>query len=150
LVCKSISSSHPFICPSIHLPIYTPIHLYTNPLIHLSIYTAVHKSIYKPICLYTNPSILQSIDPFIHLSLSLSLSSLSLLSLSLSSLSHTHVQWHTRTFCLRSKRSSFSQSVSMRNYHIDNDSIGFMVTVSCDNFFLPLEYLNCLRYHYLI
>ncbi len=32
-------------------------------------------------------------------------------------LSHTQTDWHSRTFCLRCKRSSFSQSVSMRDYY---------------------------------
>jgi hypothetical protein len=105
LVCKSISSNHPFIYPtihlfvypSIHLPIYISIHIYTIPLIHL----------------YTYPSIHQSIEPFIHLSLSLSLSLSLLLCCPLSfpsQFSLTH--WHGHTFWMRSKRSSFIQSVS--------------------------------------
>jgi hypothetical protein len=73
MVCKSISSNHPFIYPSICLYIYLTIllsicpftYLYINPSIHLSIYTpinlytypSIHLSIYRPINLYTNPYI---------------------------------------------------------------------------------------------
>jgi hypothetical protein len=108
LVCKSISSNHPFIYPTIHLfaiSIHLSIHIY--PPIHHSINPFIH--------LYTYPCIHQSIDPFIHLSLSL----LHCRPLSFSS-QFSLTNWYARTFCVRSKRSSVSQSVNMRDYYINN------------------------------
>ncbi len=134
MFCWSVSLFHQtihstiqlYIYLSIHLPFYTSIHLYTIALIHLSICTPIHlytnpsirKSVYTQIYLYTNPTIHQSIDPFIQISLSLPLLHCCPLSFpSQFSLSHTLL---AHTLCVRSKRSSFSQSVSMRDYYIND------------------------------
>ncbi len=113
LVCKSISSNHPFVCLSIHLPIYTSIHLYTNPSIHRYTNPSINLSVYTPIHLYSNP--------LIHLFISLSLS-----------LTHTHTHTHTHNgtpalfACALSVPHSFSQPVSMRDYYIS------MLTIETD------------------
>ncbi len=128
LVCKSISSNHPFIYPtihlfaiSIHLSIYPFTYLYINSFTYLYINPPIHHSINPVIHLYTNPSIHQSIytpihiytNPLIHLFISLSLSLSLLYCHPLSFPSQFYLtHWHARTFCMRSKRSSFSQSVS--------------------------------------
>jgi len=88
LVCKCISSNHPFIYPTIHL--------FVSPSIWLSIFPSIHLPIYTSIHIYTY-----------HCSVALFLFPLNSLSLSLSlSHTHTHTHWHARTFCLRSKSAS--------------------------------------------